>query len=628
MNSPGLARRNKLVRQKHAKNWKARSERASTHHLPAKTHHLPANAQNVPAKSLEQTPKADQQVSQTPANNQKVHSEGTNTRHLPAKTHHLPANVQNVPANAKHLPAKNLEQTSEVDQHVSKYRGSPLYEKYIPDIECYNAILKPRVSLSFPLDFPKPVRPGTKTRSRPSALKRVNVPLAPAHVQVDSKIPTTEPPKPIAPGESDEPSLEPSLEPSQNQALESSEKADPSKSEEKKKFWHKLPCWKKKKAPVSDTKEHAGDHTKVDAAGNITVTPENEEKSHHSSVSPQTTVESPSPPPPPPPKSPPPISPSATKPRKRIEDKKDTTLMVSPSDITPQTSAAPSPSDDGEQSKSPKGILKSSVEKMQPGKSVSIHTPQEINSTKPPPKHSMTHFRSKEISPVTNDSPTSERTSATDETELSSAPTTSLKSQRRTPLFARAFKPPLNVSRKRFGKGKEEGKVSTVAASETPLPESTNSGDQEISPLTSQPPLEKTVPTSPPGMVPPDSAPRSPPRNLPPPPEDQLNTEAASALTTSLRSQKRARMFARASTPSPNVATTHFRSEEMSPTADSSLPHPKPGKTPLKSPTTSPKDTEKHTAVHKSFFTTIPTGSLEEVKAARLPGAKWVQKFL
>ncbi|XP_039345180.1 putative uncharacterized protein DDB_G0290521 isoform X1 [Mauremys reevesii] len=46
-----------------------------------------------------------------------------------------------------------------------------LYEKYVPDIESYKLVQSSWNTLSFSLDFPKPPRPGTKARSKPSDLQ-------------------------------------------------------------------------------------------------------------------------------------------------------------------------------------------------------------------------------------------------------------------------------------------------------------------------------------------------------------------------------------------------------------------------------------------------------------------------
>ncbi|XP_053130070.1 nascent polypeptide-associated complex subunit alpha, muscle-specific form-like isoform X4 [Hemicordylus capensis] len=52
-----------------------------------------------------------------------------------------------------------------------KYGDCVIYEKYIPEIESFKSIQRQQQRLSFPLDFTKPVRPGTKWRSKPSDLQ-------------------------------------------------------------------------------------------------------------------------------------------------------------------------------------------------------------------------------------------------------------------------------------------------------------------------------------------------------------------------------------------------------------------------------------------------------------------------
>ncbi|KAJ7310297.1 hypothetical protein JRQ81_007200 [Phrynocephalus forsythii] len=175
-------------------------------------------------------------------------------------------------------------------------------------------------------------------------------------------------------------------------------------SERKKRFWEKSPCWKKiqskcpclrkKKPPPPDDFDYSFAYASPPVD---TVSFEDEGGSRHITTFPPSQ---------------PPDS-LESKPKARIQQKENAS-SVTPTDAAVPKSVysvfdAPPPAvaadfQNQEPTKSPKGILKSSEEKMQAGKSVSIHLPLETEDSKAAPalvpQRSTTHFRSQEISPV------------------------------------------------------------------------------------------------------------------------------------------------------------------------------------------------------------------------------------
>lgn len=161
--------------------------------------------------------------------------------------------------------------------------------------------------------------------------------------------------------------------------------------------------------------------------------------------------------------------PDAEEPKKKSKKKKDKKKTSSAHVSVPKTVFSifdpikePTEVYIQEPSKLPKGILKTSEERVQPSKSVSIVLPSEMDKAEAPPeglaKSSKTHFKSQEISQVTSESsvqslpqerkPHSSPPDLAKEKEKESSeeeaspPPVSLKSQKKAPLFARTNVPP------------------------------------------------------------------------------------------------------------------------------------------------------------------------------------------
>lgn len=163
--------------------------------------------------------------------------------------------------------------------------------------------------------------------------------------------------------------------------------------------------------------------------------------------------------------------PEAQEPKKKSKKKKDKKKTSSAHVSVPKTVFSifdpikePAEVYIQEPSKLPKGILKTSEERVQPSKSVSIILPSEMDKAEAPPegvvKPSKTHFKSEEISQVTSEStvqslpqegkPRSsppdqakeKEKESSEEEEEASPPPVSLKSQKKAPLFARTNVPP------------------------------------------------------------------------------------------------------------------------------------------------------------------------------------------
>ncbi|KAH0630963.1 hypothetical protein JD844_004386 [Phrynosoma platyrhinos] len=311
------------------------------------------------------------------------------------------------------------------------------------------------------------------------------------------------------------------------------------------------PCLKKKKkAPTSDTESTASVPSEAEAEAEAE-TKEAEEPvspegvSHYVSDSRSITTVPPS------------LSPaSPEREQKQRPKNKKKVGLTPPSEATEpksgysifQASNQPLGAHVQEPPKLPKGILKTSEEKIQVGKSVSIILPPESNEEKPPPaltrKQSTTHFQSQEMSPAMKDNvpPPSGEGAAPESPakdshkEGPSSPVTSLRSQVPRPSVPSAGAPLQNATAEDPPKIQEEIlQTVTVPEASPPKAPSPYSTDQKTLPTsktsTIQLSSEKMVPTS-------------------PSPAYQFKGEVDGVPVTSLRNQRRAHLFARASAPS------------------------------------------------------------------------------
>ncbi|XP_062819745.1 proteoglycan 4-like isoform X2 [Anolis carolinensis] len=405
-----------------------------------------------------------------------------------------------------------------VPNKQTPYGTVALYDKYVPDIESYVSIQKPRTSIYFPLDFPKPVRPDKQKRSKPSTIKKYGPqrnlygsPMARQTFPLFGKFPPRQP------------------SPEQDHT----ETEDSKKSKERKTCWDRIKCScckKKKKEPMpeSDESVKSGDETIIMPPDDKTVGVgeydplEDEAKGvrHYVSESRHITTY--------------PSSQLPASPKEKPKRKKKTGAEQAQSSVS---DASNQPI--GESSRSLKGILKSSEERVRASKSLSI-TPSERDAAKTLPevmsKQSTVHFRSEEIS-TSNESvfqPSSAETapkSPAKEILKKGPPSPTMPDGSPTAPPPLAGAPPQKAAVEDSGKGPEEATLQVGAEMSPPKPPSPYSADQATSPTKPQLSSEKTKPTSPSET-------------------HQAQKEAEAVPITSLRNQRRAHFFARASAPS------------------------------------------------------------------------------